>query len=309
MGNKDSRPAESPKTGIRVVEPGPSNSLLIRNPIEADAMPNTKHCTSNSDPIVEATVPDSNRPLAPVAHDPAPKVLPVLIRYTAKDAKARISQGQQMEVIFIGDNDFDSNTALANHNEIFKKKAVKMTASEDNFFAFVHLPQSSANFIFLANEQEYLLDPTQPIINHPIINKKVNTIVSVNEILLQTKDDDDGIDDPTGWGQEHTQFEETRKFPPIMPPHLRYTPLNTPPTQVRCAADGRMASAYHDGSVEHISTVARLDAEHLPLPLSVTINHVYVQRREDHTVTGITTRYRDKYTTIVYYSRREVGVF
>lgn len=58
-------------------------------------------------------------------------------------------------------------------------------------------------------------------------------MVYLNEVLLTTREDDDIMDDGSGWGQEPIVFEESRKYPPMMPVHLRYTPLNTPPTLFR----------------------------------------------------------------------------
>lgn len=65
-----------------------------------------------------------------------------------------------------------------------------------------------------------------------------------------------------------------------------------------------MCGSSHESSSSLINPNAMPppSAEHLPLPLSVTINHVYFQRREDHVVAGVTTRYRDKFTTIKYYT-------
>lgn len=105
-----------------------------------------------------------------------------------------------------------------------------------------------------------------------------------------------GKDVRSDWGQEEKIFQETRKFPPLLPLHLRYTPLNTPPTPFRCSSDGTMLVLDPDNSA------TRPAPEQLPCPLSVTIQHVYFQRREDHVVLGMTTRYRNKCATIVYYT-------
>lgn len=134
----------------------------------------------------------------------------------------------------------------------------------------------------------------------PLDGRDANYIL-LNEALHQTgaSEDDATLTAALGdgdWGQEEVMFEENRKFPPIMPLHLRYTPLNTPPTPFRCSPDGRMIL------LEDAGGEARPSPEHLPLPLSVTINHVYFQRRDDHAVMGMTTRYGNKCSTIVYYT-------
>lgn len=100
-----------------------------------------------------------------------------------------------------------------------------------------------------------------------------------------------------GWGQEEVLFKNTQKFPPLLPLHLRYTPLNTTPTPFRCSSDGTMLVLDPSSS-----TACRPAPEQLPCPLSVTIQHVYFQRREDHVVLGMTTRYENKCATIVYYT-------
>lgn len=107
-------------------------------------------------------------------------------------------------------------------------------------------------------------------------------------------------EDDSGWSQNPPQFEETRKFPPMMPPHLRYTPLNAPPSQFRCDQDGNVVPVTDEG--------AAVGPEHRPAPLSVTINHMYFQRREDHTLVGITARFRDKATSISYYRHDPVPI-
>ncbi len=182
------------------------------------------------------------------------------------------------------------------------------------------------------------------------------------------------INDEDGWSQNAPVFEETRKFPPIMPPHLRYTPLNAPPTRVRVGASDEPTNSNNNNNnpfnSPHQSTAAssfssfsntsannnnnnssvpnnannnqqqqsfgnlnntnsstsaqqqqqlQLTAEEdcggllegsdqRPAPLSVTINHVYFQKREDHTLVGITTRYQDKCTSIAYYKHDPLPV-
>ncbi|KAG5504364.1 hypothetical protein JKF63_04813 [Porcisia hertigi] len=235
---------------------------------------------------------------------------PIVLRYQDQDVRSLIESRNPVYVAV----------------EAMNWQPLPMTPSTDSFYALLELPAGNHNYRFLVNGTE-VVDSTQPLIsgtassNLPVLpqtqqqqptsvavtqplpkpvpardGKPANTIF-LNDVLLTTKEDDDIMDNGEGWGQEAIMFEESRKYPPIVPLHLRYTPLNTPPTLVRCSRDGRME--VMDTGVEHNS---RLPPEHLPLPLSVTINHVYFQRREDHAVIGVTTRYCNKYTTVVYYS-------
>ncbi|KAK7195857.1 SNF1-related protein kinase regulatory subunit beta [Novymonas esmeraldas] len=231
---------------------------------------------------------------------------PIVLRYQDQDVRALIEARRPVYVAV----------------EAMNWQPLPMTPSADSFYALLELPAGNHNYRFLVNGME-VVDSTQPLapsrapsdlpvtpqqlvgvpVTQPLPKPNpardgmpANTIC-LNDVLLATKEDDDIMDNGEGWGQEPIMFEESRKYPPIVPLHLRYTPLNTPPTLVRCSRDGRLA--VMDRSLEHTS---RMPPEHLPLPLSVTINHVYFQRREDHAVMGVTTRYCNKYTTVVYYS-------
>ncbi|RNF06716.1 5-AMP-activated protein kinase, regulatory beta subunit [Trypanosoma conorhini] len=206
-----------------------------------------------------------------------PKKYPIVLRYADKDAKRLLLNKQKMYVSI----------------EALEWRPVLMSPSEDSFYAIVELSPGSHRYRFLVDDEE-VVDSTQPIADPPHDGARDDpaNLLRLNEVLLTTKEDKEIMDDGEGWGQNHEIFEETRKYPPIVPVHLRYTPLNTPPTAVRCTRDGVMSSA---GEV--------MPPEHLPLPLNVTINHVYFQRREDHSVMGLTTRYCNKYTTVVYYSK------
>lgn len=85
---------------------------------------------------------------------------------------------------------------------------------------------------------------------------------------------DNGDDDE--YGQIETVFVENKKAPPLLPPHLRYTPLNS-------------------------ATRSGYDPSILPVPLHVTVNHVYFASQGNVTMVGISQRYRDKFSTIVMY--------
>lgn len=244
----------------------PPSATLISDNNQTRRTQQRAHHPTQSSPSQQQAAPAK-------APEPVQRLLPVVIRYRGPDAKSRIANGEQLFVLTANNGRFP------------------MSKSDNDYFAIVEMPPGDNAYKFTVDGTTAFCDPSQPSLQR---DSEVMNVVNVHEVLLQSKDDDDTIDDASGWGQERVVFEETRKYPPMLPPHLRYTPLNAPPTQMRVAPDGSMLPS----SPEHLN---RLDAEHLPLPLSVTINHVYFQRREDHTITGITTRYRDKYTTVAYY--------
>lgn len=175
-------------------------------------------------------------------------------------------------------------------------KPIALTRSGDDFVHIMSLPPGTHLYKFRVDGVD-TVDESLP-------KSGECNVLHANPDLLTARDEDDAAgdaagtaqyDDSTGWGQVPHQFEESRKFPAILPLHLRYTPLNAPPTQFRCDADGVVSpvGAINDG--------APADRDALPLPLSVTINHVYFQKRDDHTVMGTTLRYRNKFVSIVYY--------
>lgn len=250
----------------------------------------------------------SRTSVARASASPGTVTYPIVLRYTDKDA-AKLLQAKQPIYVAV---------------EATGWQPMPMTPSTDSFYALLELPAGNHNYRFIVNGGEvvdssqalapkddasraptatgtgavHLPDVTMslPRVAPPRDGKPANTIF-LDDVLLATREDDDIMDSGLGWGQEEVMFEESRKYPPIVPLHLRYTPLNTPPTQVRCARDGRLTVA--DGAE---TDEASVHPEHLPLPLSVTINHVYFQRREDHAVMGVTTRYCNKFTTVVYYT-------
>ncbi|CCW68274.1 unnamed protein product [Phytomonas sp. Hart1] len=238
---------------------------------------------------------------------------PVVLRYLDQDVKTLLARRVQVCVAV----------------EAMDWKPLLMTPSTDSFYALLELPPGKYKYRFIIDGKE-VVDSTQPlapqedtsslppttdnegkdphenstnevnaVLNRVIERRPANLIV-LDESSLNVEETDgyDPIDDEKGWGQEETISEESRKYPPLIPLHLRYTPLNSPPTLVRCARNGCL-------SVVDASSAGNSDCaqpEHLPLPLSVTINHVYFQRREDHAVMGVTTRHSDKFTTVVYYT-------
>ncbi|CCW63756.1 unnamed protein product [Phytomonas sp. EM1] len=234
----------------------------------------------------------------PVSHPNL--TLPVVLRYLDQDVQALLARRAHVCV------------AVA----AMDWRPLLMTPSTDSFYALLELPPGRHHYRFLVDGRE-VVDSTQPLAPlagpareaaraesdaapHPLSECRPANTILLDETALNIEDNDGGdpVDDEEGWGQEETLCEESRKYPPIIPLHLRYTPLNSPPTLVRCARNGCLSVV--DASAE--GSAGGVRPEHLPLPLSVTINHVYFQRREDHAVMGVTTRHSDKFTTVVYYT-------
>lgn len=72
--------------------------------------------------------------------------------------------------------------------------------------------------------------------------------------------------------------EDDGREPPFVPPHLRHTLLNHPPTRDATGS--------------------------LPLPQNVTLNHLYLENREvprSIVALGVTHRFRSKFVTVVIY--------
>lgn len=168
----------------------------------------------------------------------------------------------------------------------------EMTKSVEDFFATAYVPPGTQAYKFFMNGTEYVDQGQQN--RAPTMPGGAANLMTISEAMLQHRDDDFTVgDDSQDWGQKSAVFEETRKMPPILPPHMRYTPLSNPPTQYRLdPASGQVAA---------VPNAMSLDPEHLPMPMTVTINHVYFQRREDHVVVGVTTRFKNKFTSVVYY--------
>lgn len=117
-------------------------------------------------------------------------------------------------------------------------------------------------------------------------NGNLNNFIIVQEQTEQKKEtkvdsmmEDENEEDK--WGQVEKTFVENKKNPPSLPPHLRYTPLNS-----------TASKEDHDPSV-------------VPTPLMVTLNHCYFNEGENIDAIGITTRYKEKFSTLVLYKPKK----
>lgn len=255
---------------------GQGTSSAARNPPTVQGATRLPQNSTNSKLIEKSPTPKPTpAPTTVVPTIEEPKV-PVVIRYRVGATKTtKALPVNTVEVLL--------------ENEGWKR--YPLTPSADDFFTVVQLPTGVHGYKFIVNGAE-VIDNRQPV-RPPTATLPSANVVTVSEAMLRTRDDAEAADDDTdGWGQVPVVFEETRKLPPVLPPHMRYTPLNTPPTQYRCDEDGHVSAVANDYA---------LDPEHLPLPLSATINHVYFQRRDDHVVVGVTTRFRNKFTSVVLY--------
>jgi hypothetical protein len=186
----------------------------------------------------------------------------------------------------------------------WQKTGIPLNKSGEDFYIILNLEKGEHEFKFLV-DGKFTVDTQQPTVTSP---NGVNNVVTVTEdSILGSTDMDDSLqlfgkaqvkgDD--GYGQEEAVFEETRKFPPLCPPHLRYTPLNSSP-QKRYFGDAPAGTptAYRPSG----------DPCVLPMPLHVTVNHVYFQRRDGYSLMGTTCRYKSKYCTVVFYKPDEPAV-
>eukprot|EP01013_Petalomonas_cantuscygni_P017212 TRINITY_DN34345_c0_g1_i1.p1 TRINITY_DN34345_c0_g1~~TRINITY_DN34345_c0_g1_i1.p1 ORF type:complete len:303 (+),score=44.93 TRINITY_DN34345_c0_g1_i1:172-1080(+) len=179
-----------------------------------------------------------------------------------------------------------------------------MTRSGDDFYAYLNLAPGEYEYRVVVDDVP-VLDRARPVaassVPHEFAGKdgpKAN-VLSVGEVGTFGADRDDatlfgiGLNPSAaeGWTTQDVAFEETRKHPPTLPAHLRYSPLNSFPEDRRTAnLRAATSGALHGGT------------SLLPMPLSVTVNHTYFQSRDSFDVVGVTTRYYTKYTTTVLYT-------
>eukprot|EP00906_Rhabdomonas_costata_P030611 RCo043246 len=116
------------------------------------------------------------------------------------------------------------------------KHGIPLNKSGDEFYVILNLKKGDHEYKFLV-DGKLTVDNTQPTVASPQGVLNVLTVTD-DSILGNSMDqaadpaqllskDSSKIDE--GYGQDDVVFEETRKFPPLCPPHLRYTPLNSSP--------------------------------------------------------------------------------
>jgi hypothetical protein len=177
---------------------------------------------------------------------------------------------------------------------------IPLTKSGDEFYVILNLQKGEHEFRFVV-DGKFTVDTTQPTMALP--QGVANVVTVTDDSILGSID----LDDPTrifksgnvvaddSFGQEEVVFEESRKLPPLCPPHLRYTPLNSyPQKRVFCDVPPAASKVFMPYPPSGDPCV-------LPMPLHVTVNHVYFQRREGYCLLGTTSRYKAKYCTVVLY--------
>lgn len=159
------------------------------------------------------------------------------------------------------------------------KERIPMSRSGEDFIAILNIPPGKHEFKFVVDD-EWRTDPNA--------QSEIDALGNVNNILEVTEqprlqDTDDTGTTPigpsalSGYSTQEKGFTEDKKNPPLLPPHLRYTPLN---------------SARKEG----------VDPLLLPVPLHVTLNHVYLSHQQENVIQlGITHRYKSKYSTALLY--------
>jgi hypothetical protein len=106
------------------------------------------------------------------------------------------------------------------------------------------------------------------------VGKKKVEKESEKEIEKEIEKEEEEEEDK--YGQNEIEFIETKKDPPKKPTYLLYTNLNSKSQDI------------HDPSV-------------LPIPLVVTLKHTYFSERKNLNMIGISTRYKEKFCTLVLY--------
>eukprot|EP01062_Namystynia_karyoxenos_P060201 TRINITY_DN51720_c0_g1_i1.p2 TRINITY_DN51720_c0_g1~~TRINITY_DN51720_c0_g1_i1.p2 ORF type:complete len:309 (+),score=89.68 TRINITY_DN51720_c0_g1_i1:86-928(+) len=170
---------------------------------------------------------------------------------------------------------------------------VPMKRAESFWACVVNLRPGQHQFHFVVDGQN-IIDKYQPITQQGDRN-----VISVQSRSVLREDSGEDAPDraqPERGAAQPAQsdycttrhkFEESRKFPPLFPPHLRFTPLNQAPQFNRPPQEALAAQ------------------QSLPQPYHVTINHAYFQAREGYNVVGTTHRHQDKFTTVVYYRAQQ----
>eukprot|EP00762_Andalucia_godoyi_P003603 ANDGO_00686.mRNA.1 SNF1-related protein kinase regulatory subunit beta-2 len=155
---------------------------------------------------------------------------------------------------------------------------IPLSRSGDDFVAILTLAEGYHHYRYIVDD-EWRVDPDQPTV---VDGGVVNNYVDVEEMSKVEKGKNSSKlgsnSEPEVFEQQHHRFEVSKKHPPLLPPHLRYTPLNCEPHPV--------------------------DPVLLPMPQHVTLNHAYfsvVGDSADVLALGVTHRYRHKFSTVVLY--------
>eukprot|EP00761_Pharyngomonas_kirbyi_P000017 gb/GECH01000017.1/.p1 GENE.gb/GECH01000017.1/~~gb/GECH01000017.1/.p1 ORF type:complete len:258 (+),score=56.01 gb/GECH01000017.1/:1-774(+) len=147
------------------------------------------------------------------------------------------------------------------------KQPLPMSRSTEGFVAILNLNKGKHQFKFLVDGIPRV-DPNQEKTGS---GPETCNLVKVEDgpKLLDSDTESEKNEEFT---QEEKRFEETKKSPPKLPPHVKFTPLNS-----------------------------ERNPYLLPIPLHVTLNHTYFAERSHCLTLGMTQRYKSKFSTMVIY--------
>lgn len=176
----------------------------------------------------------------------------------------------------------DFSELIAPEQQPTKSQAQKIRKIDDdnNFSSNSNTPNSgiSSNSTAIRNKTKHERMPSNNSENNPEEEEEEEERESLEEETSLLTPKQHWINDIAArdYTQEERVFVETKKTMPIVPPHLKYTPLNS-------------SKKYsHDTCL-------------LPVPLHVTVNHAYMKKAPDMQVFGITQRFQGKYSTLVFF--------
>eukprot|EP01028_Stygiella_incarcerata_P005224 TRINITY_DN2221_c0_g1_i1.p1 TRINITY_DN2221_c0_g1~~TRINITY_DN2221_c0_g1_i1.p1 ORF type:complete len:263 (-),score=68.01 TRINITY_DN2221_c0_g1_i1:195-983(-) len=152
------------------------------------------------------------------------------------------------------------------------KEKLPLSPSGNDFVGILHLDEGAYQYRYIVDEH-WRFDPDQPTAVDE--SGEVSNFIEVQQSKQFSQATVPAVDE-TGeeYGQIRKRFEINRKNPAILPPHLRYTPLN---------------QQMH------------IDPSLLPLPQHVVLNHTFTRIEGDVFALGLTHRFKNKFSTIVLY--------
>jgi len=163
------------------------------------------------------------------------------------------------------------------------KEKIQMKQSRNDFFSIQSLPPGTYQYRFIV-DGNWEVDPTQPLLTDT--NGIASNIVEVKSPdqqndLLSSSRPFGTISPPGDYGHFLYNEQTFKDSPPGLPPHLLRALLNTAPPHA--------------------------DPQLLPLPHHVMLNHLYrIPRIEEKMlIVGVTSRYKSKFVTTVFYQPLE----
>jgi len=167
-----------------------------------------------------------------------------------------------------GEGDDKSTTA---------KVVMRRSDSDDNFSTIMHLPVGNYKYCFEVNGEEALANNQPTTTDAQGIANYIQVLPPEEAPSQNSPPGEDNVDIP----QSLLQLEGPKppKPPSVLPAHLNRALLNSEPV-------------VNNGDV-------------LPLPHHVMLNHMYTRpaKGPDTAIFGVTTRYKGKFVTTVFYKK------